>query len=820
MKQTQVLDALRNIKRRFISYQSIAVTVVMGMAGLPCIFFMESSYTQYATDYYTESHFKDFDITSTAGITDDDIKELQEVDGVLNVEGYYYLEGTLTTKDDSAHVTMLSETEKVSIPSIKTGEMPQTENECALDADVMEEMGLSLGDTISLTSIQEGLEDVLKEDTFTITGTFIHPDYLLKEIANTVLLDESAFDTDVLDGGYIRAYVELKDEKYDLFRDNEYFDRIRDKEQNIRALANQLGEERTEDIKEAAREKLEAAKAMGIQDSLRETIDIDNIEPVSYAVINRNTNEAYVNLCSSIESIHSFGMIFVPIFAIVGCLVIYITLATIISDQKRQAGALKAMGMKKLELRDKYLLFGLSAVIVGGAIGTGISLLLEKFILGMLSVMYNAGPMPIVFVPKIFLMLFIPTLLAAIIISWESCEVLIKNGAVDLMNGLEAARNISRISQKKVSKKKKSSGSLYSQMIINNIFTDKSRVIVSIVVIVGSVILVGVGLSLRNAFNSAFSAQENDIYRYDIRIGLEGDVDEEQREELESVLTKNNVQYLPALYNSVLYDTEDESSGFYIISADKNLINDYVYTGKDIPESGILVPDKFAQTHDLSNGITLYDDNFVAHDAEVKDDFTFYVGFIAVMSKEAYSEIFDDEIVYNSFFCSGINDEEALKREVMDIVPDAVFEESSQFTQRYESTRVLFNVIAIVMIIISGIVTFTVMINLTSIMVNRRMKELLTLRVNGYSKKQVIGYLLAETMLINIVGIAVGVIIGIFMNKPLIMGVEAHVVRYIRTATVYAWGGAALLNVVFAFLFNLISFRKVGKMKLTDISKY
>ena len=75
MKQTQVLDALRNIKRRFISYQSIAVTVVMGMAGLPCIFFMESSYTQYATDYYTESHFKDFDITSTAGITDDDIKE-------------------------------------------------------------------------------------------------------------------------------------------------------------------------------------------------------------------------------------------------------------------------------------------------------------------------------------------------------------------------------------------------------------------------------------------------------------------------------------------------------------------------------------------------------------------------------------------------------------------------------------------------------------------------------------------------------------------------------------------------------------------------
>lgn len=1364
MKPTQLLDAFRNIKKRFVSFQSIAVTVVMGVAGLLCIFFMENSFTSYATDFYKMYHFKDLDVISTAGITGRDLKKLREIEGVAEVEGYYYLEGILESEEKSVHVTMLSATEKISIPSIHSGRMPEHENECALDPDVMELLGISIGDSVTLCSKEEGLEEILKNSTYTVTGSFIHPDYLTKKVENTVLLDKNAFQADILEGGYLRAYIELEDEKEDLFRENEYFDRIRPVELRVRELAGQMGVERSRDIKSSAlmkyneatdeadqkltdsiskieegekelsekeksaqrqfadaqqklsdgetellkqevlvndsladaqkklekseeeleknevmaagelaeaekkledgerelseqrayaeeqiregseklaegeallqkkeaeaekqlkekldliigkeeelnankalveeefqksaielaegeaayeialaklndgenqyhevvekiqaakkkldeaskkldegyaryqqgleelqtathlgvsmvraylndlealfqqlveegesdveemdsflqplrdalntylsmedpferadyaidllntvieagadlpetirsneiiqsllsqmasaisglenavrelrsarqqleereaayqenlteyektlekmpeldrtraeldegwkelkesrrtlnekqaeynrtkadiekqikktekklkkakakyeeertrvkkeleegrksledskaqlaqqkkqaeeklekgrrelsdgraeyekqkaaseselqeaRKKLDEGKAnyhsesekletelqnaraelekereqleeekLGVQEELekarkeieegrlqyeeeKEKTDlqlaeakerIDGLEDVSYVVVNRNTNESFVHLRSSVESIHGFGLIFVPIFAIVGCLVIFITLATIIDEQKQQVGALKAMGFRKYEIRNKYLLFGLTAVSVGSIFGIGLSLVLEKIVLNLMSAMYNAGELPVVFVTRIMLFLCIPTFAAAAVISWNSCRYLLKSGAVSLMNGSEpAARRVRRKKTGKETQKKKSGKerSLYSQMIINNILTDKTRVMVSIVVIIGSVILIGVGLSLRTAFNSAFASQEKGIYRYELRIGLSEDADEQQLKKLEEVLSKHNVDYLPAVYRAALYDTEEESAGFYILCADENEINQYIDIGKELPESGILVPEKFAELHDLSDGITIYDESLIPHKAEVQGSYRLYVGFIAIMSPKAFAGIFDEELLYNSFYCSGITDEEELKRDILRVMPDAQFESKAHFTEQYKSTRLLFNMVAIIMILISASVTFTVMINLTNIMVNRRLKELLTLRVNGYSRRQVVRYLLAETMLINIAGIAAGVLIGILMNDGLIRGVEAHVVKYVRTASFHAWGGAALLNIVFSLVFNLLSFRKVGRMKLTDISKY
>ena len=62
--------------------------------------------------------------------------------------------------------------------------------------------------------------------------------------------------------------------------------------------------------------------------------------------------------------------------------------------------------------------------------------------------------------------------------------------------------------------------------------------------------------------------------------------------------------------------------------------------------------------------------------------------------------------------------------------------------------------------------------------------------------------------------------IGVVMNGLLVKGIEPDAVMYIRSVSFFAWGISAGVNILFALIINTISFRKVGKVPLTDISKY
>ena len=328
---------------------------------------------------------------------------------------------------------------------------------------------------------------------------------------------------------------------------------------------------------------------------------------------------------------------------------------------------------------------------------------------------------------------------------------------------------------------------------------------------------------MKTTFNGAFSRQENDIYKYDLLVTKNGDVDEQIMERIASLMDEHHVTYLPVLYLSTLYDTENESAGFNILCGDSTKLKTYVDVAVDIPDSGILVPEKFMEKHTFSDHgtMTLYDSELVPHEAYVSGAFPFYVGFAAVMSTSAYQEIFGQEPEFNSYYCMGDDaDIQALKEDLEKISPTIHAEDKTAFAKSYQSTKRLFNMVAWIMVIISAIMTFVIIINLNNILVNRRMKELLIMKVNGFSNKQVIGYLLRETMLVNLLGIVLGVGTGLLMNAPLVKGIEPNVVMYIRSISLFAWGISAGINVVFGLVINSVSFRKVGKVPLTDITKY
>ncbi len=1016
MKRTQFLDAIRNIQGRIVSFLSITITVIMGVSGLLCIFFIGSAMNSYASDYYRKYHFKDFDIVSSMGISDDNIQKLIEDPIIRDVEGNFIMDGTMRFKDDTERVSLMSVTQRISIPTIVEGTMPEQPDECALDPEMMALLEITIGDQVTLAPIQQDMDKLLKERTFTVTGKFVHPDYTDKDDNEIVLLPEIAFDKEALSDGYLRAYIEIEmDDRYRKLLDPDYDSIIDSAEDHIRDLSAELSRDRSEEIKakawetydqkkaeaddqlddgykklidgeqelytqkhtaetkisgaledltgselkfsdglrqilqgeqqyqdgitqiENARAKLASVRAQldqgyaqyqqyaaigsffsfllggydplasaraqlaageaqyqqgvaalnqkiadadlpgasakidasweklkegraklddswiayeencqeadikisdgyaRLEDGKTEYLDkkseamqkledgkkeVESIDESRFIVVNRNANAGYLQFFVSIRAINGFGLIFVPMFALVGCLVIYSTIAIIIDEQKRQVGALKAMGFRNGEIRNKYLIFGIGATLIGVLVGIALSLFLERVILNTINNKYNIGALPLRFIPVTAAIVCLGTLITAFFVVWISCRNLLKSTAVGLMNGSEPAKRTL----------KKSSGrnrSLYSHLIFSNIVTEIPRVLMSMVIIIASVLLIGIGFSMRAAFNGAFDTQEHEIYRYDLLITLNEGADDKEKEKekkaLISLMNEQNISYLPVLYKAASYRTENGSGGFFILCGDSDKLREYYDTSVDLPEHGILLPTKFMETNTFSDTqtMTIYDGKLGPYEAKIAGPYRFYVGYIAVMSPSAYEEIFDEAPEYTSYYCKGT--EEQIRSIMSDLhkrIPSAVMKHKSSFAKTYDTTKNLFNMVALIMVLIAGIMTFMIVINLNSILVNRRMKELLIMKVNGFANKDLVGYLLRETILINVVGILIAIGLGVTMNPLLIQEIEPSIVMYIRSVSVFSWVSACVINIVFSVIINAISFRKVGKIPLMDITKY
>ena len=546
---------------------------------------------------------------------------------------------------------------------------------------------------------------------------------------------------------------------------------------------------------------------------------IDHLDDARFIVTNRRTNESFVHLKSSIQSIFGFATFFVPMFAVIGSLVIFSTMAIIIDEQKKQVGALKAMGFRTGEIRAKYLVFGISAAVIGVTLGIGLCMVVTNIIMVVLRKLYVFGRIKALFVPGTAAIVGGATLVVASSVVWYSCRNLLKCTAVGLMNGSEPAK---KSMKGKAPSKGRGGQSLYSRLIVRNILTDMKRVLVSIVVVVGSVMLIGIGFTIRFSFNNAFDYQEKEIYRYSFRVDLGADPVEADKEKVEAIFKDHGASYLPVAYQTSLYECADESAGFYILSAENEQLKEFVHLSSELPESGILLPEKFLEMHSLfaEDTLILYDGALVPHKAKVNGSFRYHAGFMAVMSPAAYREIFGEDPVRNSYYCRLGDAAEEVAAAIKAACPSAQFERPADFAARYESTKKLFNLVALIMVIISVTDTLLIMINLTNILVNRRMKELLVMKVNGFSAEQVKGYLLRETMLINVAGIVLGLIAGILMSGSIIRSIESDYTMYIRTVSILSWGISIAINGVLSFVINHVSFKNIEKTPLTDIMKY
>ena len=224
MKKTQIIDALRNIKKQKVSYISIVLIAFLAVTCFTGVSFASKGLTNGSSLYYDERNFRDFEIASSVMFSGEDLKEIAEVEGVADVEGVLRTSGKVLSGGSKTAVTVLSKTERINIPEVLSGELPTAADACAIEKKLADDLGLGIGDRITLEDAGSEMK-LLKQLEFTVSAIVIHPDHIVtpNPFESYVIVGKEAFDTDQLGGRTIYAEVVIdKPAGIDRYED-EYF---------------------------------------------------------------------------------------------------------------------------------------------------------------------------------------------------------------------------------------------------------------------------------------------------------------------------------------------------------------------------------------------------------------------------------------------------------------------------------------------------------------------------------------------------------------------------------------------------------------------
>lgn len=611
-----------------------------------------------------------------------------------------------------------------------------------------------------------------------------------------------------------QAVSALEEQLSGLSEDSESYAQIA---QVLEAAKTELNEQRqqTDEKSEELESKNESIAFM--TDYVAEQRDkTENMEPGSWYCFDGHGNASFVQLIIGSGNLKSLEMTFSLLFVLVGALVIYATISKMIDEQRTLVGTTKALGFFNREIFAKYLLFGLSATLIGMVLGILTAhFWMEGFILKGYDVYYSFDTTKVTLeILPTLIVLSAGTLLAVGAITF-ACFRLLRTPAVQLMQqSVPGGKNTPARNGKRFL-------SLYSRLILLNIRTDLRRVIVTVVSVAGCCALVVIGFTLKAAVDGAVKSHYETVVHYD------GKLKSEWIDEAEPVLIEAGAEYVPMYNLYITYRITDNQVGELLCGdiaaiASMYRLNDW-NTGEPLAptDDGILIQRRLAEIYDLKVGsefeIAVGGVNVAT--VKVAGVFENYIGRPMVMSSAYYAALFGSEPLPNACLIR-LNgaDEETLVKNLKQAAGFISYTPVSEDRVMFDSATSVINAIVILFIFMAAVMAGVVLTNLTNIYIMQKKRELTIMRINGFTVKEAIGYCTRETVLTTITGIVLGIALGAGIAYRIVRSMEQAFIRFDRSVSFQAWLFGALITALFAIVINVIVLRKVKNLKLTDLA--
>lgn len=832
MNALTLKNLLREIKRTFTKFLSIFAICALGVAFFAGIRATSPDMKEAGDRLYNTYNLSDISVISTSGLTADNIRDLESIEGIQAVRASLFVDAmargtgekeknlrlySMPIKLKSEYAPLIDLIPDYGIDTspeyemngveIVSGRMPLNDTETALDYTLDGSLVKQLGDEITLTTSGGTV-------TLRVVGFIRSPMYISMFERGTSSIGNGTSDGFAYASGNAISSLGTKLPVMSLL--NTYYTRA--------------------DIVISGKEGLSAysdeyeALVNEVTDRIE---DYASTQSGTWYIQDRSGNPGYSDYSENTDRIAAVGDVFPLIFFIVAALVCLTTMTRMVEEQRIEMGTMKALGYGGWQIAMKYAAYAMSACISGGVVGAIIGFKLFPYVIMKgYSIMYYLGKLETPYRADIAFMAIAAMAVCTAAATFSACYASLKEVPATLMRP-KAPKAGRRVLLEKIPFIWKKL-SFTSKVTVRNLFRYKKRFFMSVIGIAGSGALLVTAFGLNDSIFGIIEKQFGDIWQMDVQAYV---YEAMPLADMQELLGKN-----PANddFDSVMFclDSQMEcknggrsQSGVHLLGVESagsmagriNLHNGGAPVTLD--DSGVVVTAKLAETLSIKVGDEINmrtgGEDHLMRVIGVADNYVYHYVYITAAY---YETVFGKAMQYNGFMG---NLKDGLTDETMDAMSTQLLSDSRMYTVRtiesiYASVRdslSILNYVVLVLILGSGMLTFVVMLNLTNINIGERMRELATLRVLGFYDKEMYAYIFRENNALSVIGAFVGLVFGKIMHLFVIRTCEVDMVMFVRSAKPLSYVYAFALTIVFSLIVNLLMRPKVRAIDMVESLK-
>lgn len=543
-----------------------------------------------------------------------------------------------------------------------------------------------------------------------------------------------------------------------------------------------------------------------IADAYEELADLKSADTF---VLTRKENLGYVSFDNDTSIIAAVSVIFPIFFFLVAALVCMTTMKRMVDEQRTQIGVLKAMGYSRSQIIGKYLFYSGSAAVSGSIIGYALgSWGIPLIIWEIYAIMYGFAPLEFPFDPILCLICFCAALLCSMGATYLSCRVELMRPAAELIRP-KTPKAGKRIFLEYFTPIWKRMNFLH-KVSARNILRYKSRLIMMILGIGGCTALLLTGFGLRDSLSSVVDEQFDQITVYDYEVSFQEPQSQTQADRFLTDLGWSPETGILVHHGSTDAVSSTVTKSVFLVVPANNQLDGFVslhegerqipfpHAGEAVVNIGLAI-DLGIKPGDT---IKLRNKDIGTIQVTVSDICDNFISNYVFVAPETYQQQLGIVPEYKSLFVLGHPNADPYEEGVLlsngEGISRVTVNEATR--QRTNSMLSRLDIIIIVVVFFAAALAFIVLYNLTNINITERIREIATIKVLGFYRKEVASYVFREINVLSLLGSLVGLLMGKVLHAFVMAQVQVDALFFPTYITPFSY----LISVALTMLFTVV----------------
>lgn len=832
-------NMLRDVKKSKGRFIAIILIIMLGVLIFVGVKAAGPSLNDSLNRTVADKNLSDIQVLSTTGFDENDLKLARKVSGAqVEATKFKYVIGG---KDKVATALYgYSKTAQQNQLIMRSGTLPRHKNEIVLDQRAKSKYGYKVGQHFTFDKAAD-----LHQRTYKIVGFADSPQYI----------DNQSRGVTNISDGQVQLFAYVPEEQLNLAvgtilnlhfeslkNENtfskKYKDTVAQKMVLLKREFKDRAEQRTTDIVrpylktiDSQQQAINNVKAIDPQAASQQQTKLNSEKAkllkkskTTYTWQTRQDLAGFAAYGESSDRIAAIANVFPVFFFLIAALITFTTITRMVEEARGEIGTFKALGYRKWEISRNYYYYAISAGLIGAILGAVIgNETLPRIVLALYK-QYIALDWVVDLQWLTILIAIIFSLLATL----GAAIIVIRKELVEGPSALmrpKSPKSAKKILLERI-KPMWNHLSFNSKVSYRNLFRFKSRMMMTIIGIAGGTALILTGFGIQNSIGASGSRQYSEIFNYQAVVKLNDDAN---LPKVKQILQQNKQYRSSTTINSTTAKLKFEGQQVNDVNVytPKSVsdFNKYVKLSSSLNKDDVVLTKKTAQLLKVKTGdqihLTTTDNKKVT--LKVGAITQNFIGHFIYLSPTTYRNKFGQTAKTNTLLLHLKSQTKAQRKSLANKLLSSDEVMGTSYTHDVLSTvskmSSSLKPIILIFVLLSGVLSFVVLYNLTNINISERIRELSTIKVLGFYNNEVTMYISRENIILTILGIVVGYGVGNLLTAYILNQAATEQVIFPLTISWFGYLVATLLMIIFTAIVMLVTHKKLQHIDMIGALK-